>query len=194
MRAHFGAIWEAVSDGVPGHPAVVQGNRRVLWRDYERRAARLARALLDAGLGLHSKVGIYLYNSPEYCETNFAAMKIRGIPINVNYRYLDDELHYLLDNADVEALVFHTSLGDRVARVRRRLDRVRLFVEVDDGAAPDGTWHVDGAVGYEDIQETLAPAPRIEPRGDEQYIFYTGGTTGMPKGVVYSLEDFTQWF
>jgi fatty-acyl-CoA synthase len=68
---------------------------------------------------------MYLYNSPEYCETNFAAMKVRGVPININYRYLDDELRYLLDNADVEALVFHTSLGDRVARVRDRLAKPR---------------------------------------------------------------------
>ena len=134
MRTHFGAIWEAIADAVPEQAAVVQGDRRVTWRDYEQRAARMAQALLDAGLGPDSKVGMYLYNSPEYCETNFAAMKVRGVPINVNYRYLDNELHYLLDNADIEALVFHTSLGDRVARVRDRLDRVRLLVEVDDGA------------------------------------------------------------
>ena len=193
MRTHFGAIWEAIADAVPQQAAVVQGDRRVGWRDYEQRAARMAQALLDAGVGPGSKVGMYLYNSPEYCETNFAAMKVRGVPINVNYRYLDDELHYLLDNADIEALVFHTSLGDRVARVRDRLDRVRLLVEVDDGAAPDGTTHVEGAVRYEDLQATVSPAPRIEPRGDELYIFYTGGTTGMPKGVMYPLQEFTQW-
>ena len=194
MRTHFGAIWEAIADAVPQQAAVVQGDRRVGWRDYEQRAARMAQALLDAGVGPGSKVGMYLYNSPEYCETNFAAMKVRGVPINVNYRYLDDELHYLLDNADIEALVFHTSLGDRVARVRDRLDRVRLLVEVDDGAAPDGLTHVEGAVRYEDLQATLAPAQRIEPRGDELYIFYTGGTTGMPKGVMYPLENFTDLF
>ena len=93
---------------------------------------------------------MYLYNSPEYCETNFAAMKIRGIPINVNYRYLDDELAYLIDNADMEALVFNSSLGDRVARVRARLPQLRLLVEVDDGPAADGSTHVDGAVRYDD--------------------------------------------
>ena len=194
MRTHFGAIWEAIADAVPLQAAVVQGDRRVTWRDHEQRAARMAQALLDAGLGPDSKIGMYLYNSPEYCETNFAAMKVRGVPINVNYRYLDDELHYLLDNADIEALVFHTSLGDCVARVRDRLDRVRLLVEVDDGSAADGTDHVEGAVRYEDLQATLAPAQRIEPRGDELYIFYTGGTTGMPKGVMYPLQEFTQWF
>ena len=194
MRTHFGAIWEAIADAVPQQAAVVQGDRRVRWRDYEQRAARMAQALVDAGVGPGSKVGMYLYNSPEYCETNFAAMKVRGVPINVNYRYLDDELHYLLDNADIEALVFHTSLGDRVARVRDRLDRVRLLVEVDDGPPQTGLTHVEGAVRYEELQATVAPAQRIEPRGDELYIFYTGGTTGMPKGVMYPLEDFTDWF
>jgi fatty-acyl-CoA synthase len=194
MHAHFGAIWEAVADATPDAPAVVQGARRVSWADYETRAARLARALLDAGLGPHSKVGMYLYNSPEYCETNFAAMKIRGVPINVNYRYLDDELAYLIDNADMEALVFHSSLADRVARVRARSPKLKLLVEVDDGPATDGSSHVDGAVAYDDLQRTLAPAARIAPRGDEIYMFYTGGTTGMPKGVMYAMRDFAGFF
>ncbi len=194
MLSHFGAIWESVADIVGDHVAVVQGSRRILWADYERRAARLAHACLDAGLGPRSKVGMYLYNSPEYCETNFAAMKFRGIPINVNYRYLDDELLYLLDNADVEALVFHSSLGDRVARVHRRLPKLRLLVEVDDGPAPDGSEHVDGAERYDDIQSAHPPAGRVEPEGDEMYIFYTGGTTGLPKGVMYRMRDFTEFF
>lgn len=194
MRTQFGSIWEAIADAVPDQAAVVQGERRVSWKDYDQRAARLARAFQDAGLGAGSKVGMYLYNSPEYCECNFAALKIRGVPINVNYRYLDQELLYLLDNADVEALVFHTSLADRVARVSQRLDRVRLLIEVDDGAAADGTRHVDGAVDYDDVQANTAPADRIEPDGDAVYIFYTGGTTGMPKGVMYPLGEFTQFF
>ena len=127
-------------------------------------------------------------------RSNFAAIKIGGVPINVNYRYLDNELVYLLDNADVEALVFHTSLGDRVARVRDRLPKLRLLVEVDDGPAPDGSTHLDGAAAYEELQATLSPAARIEPHGDELYIFYTGGTTGMPKGVMYPLGEFTEFF
>src|SRR5262249_29807251 len=100
VQTHFGAIWEAIADAVPDARAVVQGARRFDWRTYEQRAARLAAALLDAGLRPHSKVAMYLYNSPEYCEANFAAIKIRGVPINVNYRYLDRELTYLLDNSD----------------------------------------------------------------------------------------------
>jgi fatty-acyl-CoA synthase len=194
VQTHFGAIWEAIADAVPDQAAVVQGDRRVSWGQYEQRAARLTQGLLDAGLGAQSKVGMYLYNSPEYCETNFAALKFGGIPINVNYRYLDSELEYLLDNADIEALVFHSSLGDRVARVRERLPKLRLLVEVDDGAAQDGTSHVEGAVGYEQLQATCAPAERREPEGDELYFFYTGGTTGMPKGVMYPVNDFTGFF
>jgi len=194
MHAHFSAIWEAIADATPDAPAVVQGTRRISWQEYETRAARLARAFLDAGLAPHAKVGMYLYNSPEYCETNFAAMKIRGIPINVNYRYLDDELAYLLDNADIEALVYHSSLGDRVGRVRGRLPKLRLLVEVDDGPAGDGSRHVEGALPYDELQRTLTPAARITPQGDEIYMFYTGGTTGMPKGVMYSMADFTTFF
>ena len=194
MQPHFGAIWEAISDSVPSAPAVVQGGRKLDWRSYEQRAARLAQALLDAGLGPHSKVGMYLYNSPEYCEANFAAIKIRGVPINVNYRYLDRELAYLLENADVEALVFHSSLADRVARVRSGLPKLRLLIEVDDGPTADGPCPVEGAVLYEEIQRSCAPAERIAPQGDELYMFYTGGTTGMPKGVMYAMSDFTKFF
>jgi fatty-acyl-CoA synthase len=193
VQTHFGAIWEAIADAVPDAPAVVQGGRRIDWHGYEQRAARLAQALLDAGLGPHSKVGMYLYNSPEYCEANFSAIKIRGVPINVNYRYLDRELAYLLDNSDAEALVFHRSLGDRVARVRSELPKLRLLIEVDDGPPADGG-SPDGARRYEEVQETTAPAARVEPRGDELYMLYTGGTTGMPKGVMYAMSEFTRFF
>ena len=88
----------------------------------------------EAGLGHDSKIGLFLYNGNEYLEAQYGAFKMRGVPVNVNYRYLDEELWYLLDNADAEALVFHASLGDRVARVIDRLPKLRLLVEVDDGA------------------------------------------------------------
>jgi fatty-acyl-CoA synthase len=194
VHAHFSAMWEAVSDAVPDQDAVVQGSRRVTWREYEERAARLAQAFLDAGLQPESKVGMYLYNSPEYCETNFAALKIRSIPINVNYRYLDDELLYLIDNADLEVLVYNTSLSDRVARVASKAPRLRLLVEVDDGPPPEGSGHVDGAVNYDELLAAKQPAARIEPQDNEIYMLYTGGTTGMPKGVMYPMRDFTEFF
>lgn len=176
VETHYGAIWEAVADALPDEVAVVQGARRYTWAQYEQRAARLAQCLLEGGLGPHARVGMYLYNSPEYCETNFAAMKIRGVPININYRYLDQELAYLLDNADAEALVYHSSLADRVARVRGQVPGLKLLIEVDDGPCADGRHDVAGALRYEDIQANARPAARIKPEGDELYILYTGGT------------------
>jgi len=189
----FAPIWEAVADVVGHRPAVIQGDRVVSWHDYEDRASRLAAALASAGLGRDSKVGMYLYNSPEYCETNFAAMKLGGIPVNVNYRYLDDELRYLLEDADVEAVVFHSSLGERIARVAPTLPLLRLLVEVDDGPSPDGSAGVDGALPYEDLLAAHEPLPRRAADGDETYMLYTGGTTGMPKGVVYLVSTFTSF-
>jgi fatty-acyl-CoA synthase len=110
-------------------------------------------------------------------------MKTRGVPINVNYRYLDEELWYLLDNSDSEALFFHSSLGDRVARVVDRLPGLKLIVEIDDA---DGAGQVPGAVHYDDLIASNEPMPPIERAEDDVYMLYTGGTTGMPKGVMYA--------
>ena len=194
MHSHFSLIWESVADAVPEHIALIQGERRITWRNYEDRAARLAQGLIDAGLGHDSKVGMYLYNSPEYAETNFAAMKIGGVPINVNYRYLDEELHYLLENADIEALVFHSSLGDRVARVCDRLPMLKAMICVDDGPAEDGSMGPINGVPYDIFLSQASGTARTQPKGDEIYMLYTGGTTGMPKGVMYPLDSFTEFF
>jgi fatty-acyl-CoA synthase len=115
---------------------------------------------------------------------------MRGVPVNVNYRYLDDELVYLLDNADAEALVFHSSLGDRVERIRARLPRLRLLLEVDDG----DTGRVGGAVAYESALAGHDPMPRITRDESDIYMLYTGGTTGMPKGVMYDMGSMTAAF
>ena len=194
MQSHFSLIWESVADAIPEQIALIQGDRRITWRDYEERAARLAQGLIDAGLGHDAKVGMYLYNSPEYAETNFAAMKIGGVPINVNYRYLDEELHYLLENADVEALVFHSSLGDRVARVCDRLPMLKAIICVDDGAAEDGSMGPANCIPYDAFLSQASGTARTQPKGDEIYMLYTGGTTGMPKGVMYPLDAFTEFF
>ena len=194
MKSHFSLIWESVADAVPEHIALIQGERRITWHDYEDRAARLAQGLIDAGLSHNSKVGMYLYNSPEYAETNFAAMKIGGVPINVNYRYLDDELHYLLENADIEALVFHSSLGDRVARVCDRLPMLKAMICVDDGPAEDGSMGPANGIPYDTFLSQASGAAKTQPQGDEIYMLYTGGTTGMPKGVMYPLDGFTEFF
>ena len=146
--------------------------------------------ITTAGLGPDSKIGLYLYNGNEYLEAQYGAFKMRGVPVNVNYRYLDDELWYLLDNSDAEALVYHTSLADRVGRVVDRLPELKLLIEVDDG----GEHHVDGGLSYHDVIAGTDPMPRIERSEDDIYMLYTGGTTGMPKGVMYDIGGITGFF
>ncbi len=183
MEPHFATIWEAVADAVADRDAVVQGGRRYSWADFDQRSGRFATALSAAGLTADSKVALYLYNSPEYLEAQFGAFKMRGVPVNVNYRYLDDELTYLLENSDSEALVFHRSLGEHVARVAPNVEKLRLLVEVNDtGGEPTTT-----AVEYEELLAAHDPAPRIVRDPDDIFMLYTGGTTGMPKGVIRAI-------
>jgi len=191
MQTHFATLWEAIADEVGDVDAVVQGGRRFTWRQYEDRASRIAAALTAAGLGPDDKVGLYLHNSPEYLEAHFAAFKQRMVPINVNFRYLGRELEYLLDNADCRALFYHSSLADRVAEVIDRLPDLVLLVEVDDG---ERTAVVPRAVRHEDLVAGHAPAPRMERTGGEVYMLYTGGTTGMPKGVMYRMGEISAAF
>ena len=125
-----------------------------------------------------------MYNCNEYLEAQYGCIKTRGVPINVNYRYLDDELWYLLDNSDSEALFFHSSLGDRVARV---LDRLPEPEAARRGRRRRGRRPGrPGASAYEDLIAAHEPMPRIERAEDDIYMLYTGGTTGMPKGVMYA--------
>jgi acyl-CoA synthetase (AMP-forming)/AMP-acid ligase II len=185
----FATLWESIADSIPDTDAIVLGETRRSWGDWDERSARLSAAFTAAGLGAGSKIGLYLYNSIEYCEVQFAAFKGRGVPININYRYLDDELFYLLENSDSEALVFHTSLGERVARVMDRLPNIKLWIEVDDGGES-----VSGATAYEEIVSGHEPAKRIERSESDLYMLYTGGTTGMPKGVMYEIGGITRSF
>ena len=179
MDTHLSTVVESVADAVGDQIAVIQGERRVTWTDFDDHAARFAGALAEAGLTTGSKVAQYLYNCPEYLEAYVGSLKVRGVPVNVNFRYLDDELVYLLADSEAEALVFHSSLGDRVERIMERAPGVKLWVEVDDGGD-----HVDGAVRYTDLLVASEPAPRQARDPGDLTLFYTGGTTGMPKGVM----------
>jgi len=190
MEYHFASIWESLADALPDYTAVVHGERRFTWAQYDDRAARFAAAFAAAGLGPDSKIGLYLYNGNEYLEAHYGAFKMRGVPINVNYRYIDEELRYLLENADAEALVFHSSLGDRVERVRARLPKLKLLIEVNDGV----TGQVPNATTYEDVLANNQPMPRITRDESDIYMMYTGGTTGMPKGVMYDMGSLTRAF
>ena len=190
MEMHFATVWESIADAIPGLPAVTHGETTRTWADYEERAALVAGALSAAGLGTGAKISLFMYNSNEFMESQFGVFKMRGVPINVNYRYLDDELWYLLDNSDSEAIIFHSSLGERVARVAERLPKLKLLIEVDDG----GAGQVPNAVAYDDVIATNEPMERIERSEDDLYMLYTGGTTGMPKGVMYDMGGMTRGF
>jgi len=187
VEAHLATLWESFADIIGDRDALICGDSRRTWQVYDDRAARLASAFAEAGLKPDSKVGLYLYNSNEYLESQYAAFKLRTVPVNINYRYLDDELLYLLDNSDSEILVFHTSLGERVARVMGSAPNVKLWVEVD----ADGDT-IPGAVAYESLVSGHEPAPRIRRSESDVYMMYTGGTTGMPKGVMYDIGGLQQ--
>ena len=158
MELHHATVFEAVADAIPDAPALAQGDRVVTWSQMDERAARLAAAFTAAGLGPQSTVAIDLYNCNEWMESFFGALKARLVPVSINYRYLDDELAYLLENCDAAALVFHASLGERVVRVARRLPALKLLVQVDDlgGADPP-----PGVADYERIATAHEPAARI---------------------------------
>ena len=118
---NFADVWEAVADLLPDAPAALHGERRLRWADLERRANCVARGLLALGVAHQDKVAHYLYNCPEYMESTFAILKDALVPVNTNYRYGDDELVYLWDNADAVAVIFHGGFADRVERVRSRV-------------------------------------------------------------------------
>jgi acyl-CoA synthetase (AMP-forming)/AMP-acid ligase II len=144
--------------------------------------------LAAQGIGPGDHVGIYAYNSVEWVETAWAAFKLRAVWININYRYVKDELHYLLHNADLKALVHQREFSPLVAALLPDLPDLRHMIVVEDGS--DAADPVAGAVRYEEALAGQSPARDFGPRsGDDLYILYTGGTTGMPKGVVWRHED-----
>jgi 3-oxocholest-4-en-26-oate---CoA ligase len=186
---HFATAWETVADVVPDRLAVVQGRRRLRWSDLDEEAGRVAAGLADLGIGRDSKVGLMLFNDPEYLVAQHAIFKLRGVPVNVNYRYLHDELRYVVENSHTEVLFFDAALVDRVSSLRASVPGLRHLVAVGAGdGSDDRSW--DGvALRYDDLL-AADPFPRIDRSGDDLYLMYTGGTTGMPKGVMYRIGDF----
>ncbi len=184
---NYATIWEIAADNLPDAEACVHGDRRILWKDFDRRADGIARTLLDAGVQQQDKVAQYLYNCPEYLESMFACFKAGLVPVNTNYRYADDELTYLWDNADAVAVVFHGAFTERIEGIKDQLPRVKTWLWVDDGSGPCPDW----AMPYETAAAT--PTERVVApwgRGDDDLLFmYTGGTTGMPKGVMWRQDS-----
>ena len=186
MDMHFATAWETISDLIPERPALISDGVTRSWRDFDQRAAAVAAILTEHGLGPDSKVGIYLHNSNEYLEAQYGVFKIRGCPINVNYRYKSDELVYLLDNADVEAIVYQGCYAMRIWEIRKQLPKLKLLLQVDDHTE----MLLEGALDFESTIARTNPMPRIERDPNDVYMLYTGGTTGMPKGVMYPGGEF----
>jgi fatty-acyl-CoA synthase len=182
MELHYSSVFEEVADAIPDAPALIHAETVWTWQQFDDRSARLASALLAAGITGDSKVAIYLYNCSEWLEAVHATLKIRAVPVNVNYRYLDDELVYLIDDADAECVIFHDVFAARIQRARHRLPKVKLFIMVHHDGSPAGI-AVD-ALQYEDAIRNHDPASRIRRSEADVMFTYTGGTTGIPKGVI----------
>ncbi|MDQ1706216.1 MAG: 3-oxocholest-4-en-26-oate---CoA ligase [Frankiaceae bacterium] len=184
MEYNLADIFESVVDVVGDREALVCAGRRLTYTELEARANRLAHHLESIGVGPGDHVGVQLYNGTEYVETMIACFKVRAVPINVNYRYVEDELAYLFNDADVVALVHDTEFTPRVEAVRSRTPRLKHFITVGSGT------RTDGAVDYDDALAAQPDSRGFGARsGDDLYVIYTGGTTGMPKGVMWRQED-----
>jgi len=181
---HHADLWEAFADHIPDSPVLQHGDRRITWSQFDDRAARLASALAEAGIGPGDTVAIDLYNCPEYIEAFFGALKIRAVPANVNFRYGSDELLSILENSEAKALIYDAALRDKVAPIVARASAIRVWIELDgtDDPAPIP------ALDYEAVVAGHDPAPRIERSDDDVWLSYTGGTTGLPKGVLVRME------
>jgi len=185
----FADVWEAITAVQPDHPAFIQGERVITWGQFDARADALAAHLIGKGLDHQAKLAAFLYNGPEYIESYYAAFKAGYAPVNTNYRYGPEELFYLFDNADAQCVVFHTGFTEVLETIRPRLAQVKAWVAVAEPGHPVPDW-------ADDYDAIVAKVPAKRPvkapwgrSGDDLLLLYTGGTTGMPKGVMWAQDD-----
>ena len=179
---NFGDILDAIGEVLgPDDLALAHGDRRISWPDMTARSNRLARNLRRLGAETGDKIGFYMRNRPEYMEGLAAAFKARLTHVNVNYRYLADELFYIFDNSDSTVVLFGAEFADNIEAIRHRLPKVKAWVQIG------GSSVADFAQSYEELATTGDDARLgIERSADDLLFLYTGGTTGMPKGVMWS--------
>jgi len=188
MAYNVADLFEHTVDAVPDREALICGDVRRTFADLEARTNALAHTLADQGIEPGDHVGIYALNSMPWMEALLAICKARAVPVNVNYRYVEEELKYLFDNADLKGLVYDEQFGPRVAAVKAQLPLLKTLVMIEDGSGEPQT-DLD-PIPFEMAVENGSPERDFGPRsGDDQVIIYTGGTTGMPKGVMWRGED-----
>jgi 3-oxocholest-4-en-26-oate---CoA ligase len=182
-------LFESVADELPAREALSCGGARCTFAELDRRANRLAHGLQQIGVGRDDHVGVFAYNGVEFVETMLACYKIRAVPLNINFRYVGDELAYLLENGDVTTLVFHRSLTPQVDTLSRRPLKLRSLIAIEDGTNTDDGTDLS-CIPYEELVDAGSPDRDFAPRSsDDLYILYTGGTTGLPRGVMWRHED-----
>ena len=183
---NLGDLLEIVSASVPDRLAVVAGDVRYTFAEFDRRTNQVARMLLDLGLEPGTKVAVYSWNRAEWAELFFGAAKARVVAVNVNYRYVAHELEYVLENSDAEVVVFERGFAPVMAQVGPKLSKLRATVVLEDGTGHDG----GGAKSYTELVDAQSgDALGNQRSNDDMYFLYTGGTTGMPKGVMWRHED-----
>ena len=188
MEFNLADLFENAVDHFAERECIVAEGERRSYAEMEARANRLAHHLAAAGVGEGDHVGIYAYNRVEWVETLWAVFKIRAVWININYRYVEDELRYIFDNADLKAIVYQREFGPRIATVIDTMPDLSHAIVIEDGSGVDAPG-LD-AVDYEEAMASGSPERDFATRSaDDRYILYTGGTTGMPKGVVWRHED-----
>jgi len=197
---HFPRVFETIAEALPEREALIFRDRRLSFRELRDRSRRLARYLVSRGLTVHRErselaghesgqdhLAIYLYNGNEYIEGMLGAFMARVAPLNVNYRYVEEELRYLFDDSRAKAVVYHAEFAPRIAAIRDALPQLEVLIQVaDDSGEP----LLPGAVDYEEALASMEPElPDLAHSPDDLYILYTGGTTGMPKGVLWRSAD-----
>ncbi len=188
MTYNIADLFESLVAVIPDREAVVCGARRLTFAQLDDRANRIAGHLAAQGIGAGDQIGLHLFNGTEYLEVMIAAFKLRAVPVNLNYRYVAAELRFLVTNADLVAIFSQRELCPRLEEAMQGLPALRTLVLLDDGSGPPTTRLA--LHDYEDLLTSVPPLTDYPQRsGDDLYVIYTGGTTGMPKGVMWRHED-----
>ena len=193
---NLGDMFEHIADAVPDRPALICRDRHYTFAELDRSINRFANALIGMGMGPGDHFGVYAQNSPEWIIAMLAGFKTGAVAININYRYMDDELAYLFDNADLKGVLFQRSYAPRVAAVAPKVDTLEWFIAIDHMLDDDLTDEQAaalaelGALDWGDVcLAQSSERPVTNRSGDDLYMLYTGGTTGMPKGVMWRQAD-----